>query len=73
MKKMRKFKIQYPDENYNNVVEILTEEYIRRYYYPTWREKWIEKYNQDIDDEVCFNDCLDHWVVTHWAIEIEDV
>jgi hypothetical protein len=69
---MRYFQIQYPDENDNNIVEVLSEEDIRRDYFPFWYEKMCAKFGKaHVDENYTFEDCLGDWKVVHWAIEVD--
>jgi len=70
---MRYFQIQYPDENDNNIVEALSEEDIRRDYFPFWYEKMCAKFGKEyVDKNYTFEDCLGDWKVVHWAIEVKE-
>lgn len=49
-------------------VETVSEEDIRRDYYPWWYQRMCSKYEQAyVDKNYTFEDCLDDWVATHWA------
>jgi hypothetical protein len=55
--------------------EIITEseEQIRREYYPWWREQMIKKYGEEaFNRNWSFEECLNDWVVVHWAKEVRD-
>lgn len=68
---MRYFTISYPDENGRNVDETLSEEDIRKYYYPHWYEKMCAKFGKEhVDKNYSFEECLDDWCVIHWAIKV---
>jgi hypothetical protein len=48
----------------------MSEEDIRKEYYPYWYKKMCEKYEQSyVDEHHCFEDCLEDWVIIHWAQE----
>lgn len=52
----------------NNVITV-TEDEIRRLYYPYWaRQMWrVGK-----QDQISFEACLEDWLTVHWAWEIDD-
>jgi hypothetical protein len=54
-------------------VVTVSEEDIRKEYYPWWRERMIKKYGEQ-EFEKCwsFEDCLEDWMVTNWAWEVKD-
>lgn len=53
-------------------VETLSEDDIRKQYYPYWYGKMCEKFGKEhVDENYSFNDCLDDWQVVHWAWEVE--
>lgn len=65
---MKYWCISYPDEILGDVVETLSEYDILQQYYPYWSSKMIEKYGQEeFDANWCRKDCIDDWVVVHWA------
>lgn len=54
-------------------VATMSEEDIRREYWPYWYKKMCEKYEQAYVDECySFEDCLDDWIVVHWAWEVKN-
>lgn len=70
---MRYYQIAYPDENNKDVVEVLSEDDIRSQYWPHWYSKMCEKFGKEhVDKTYCFEDCLNDWIVVHWAVEIDD-
>ena len=62
---------------YNELVEdgedpvvTVSEDDIRKNYYPHWYERMCKKYSKDhVDATYSFEDCLDDWVVVNWAWE----
>jgi hypothetical protein len=67
---MRHF--SYNEYNENGVdggcIYTLSEEDIRKQYWPYWYEKMCKKYEQSyVDENYCFEDCLCDWVAVHWA------
>lgn len=70
---MRYWSLAYPDESDNDVVETLSEEDIRKQYWPHWYGKMCEKFGKDhVDSNYCFEDCIDDWVMVHWAWEVKE-
>lgn len=52
---------------------IVTEEDIRRDYWPYWYKRMCEKFEQSyVDEHYTFADCLDDWIVVNWAHEVSD-
>ena len=70
---MRYYSFAYPIDG-DDVVETMSEEDIRKEYYPWWYGKMCEKYGkQHVDANYMFEDCLDDWKVVDWAWEITGV
>jgi hypothetical protein len=66
----RKFKI-FEFDNINHYEYIVSEDDIKRDYYPYWYEKMCLKYGKKhVDDIYTFEHCLDDWCVVHWAIKL---
>ena len=58
------------DPDINSVVTV-SEEDIRRDYYPWWYDKMCKKYGKNhVDATYSFEDCLEDWVVVNWAWEV---
>ena len=54
-------------------VETITDDEIRREYYPFWYEKMCKKFGKEhVDANYNFDDCLDDWMVVHWAWEVTE-
>lgn len=54
-------------------VETLSEEEIRREYYPYWYARMCKKFGQKrVDENYSFEDCLDDWMVVNWAWESKE-
>jgi hypothetical protein len=65
---MKLYEISYPDENGNDVVEVLTEDEIIASYYTYWSTKMLQNCpNEPITRERCIED----WCIVHWASEIK--
>ena len=55
------------DANANSVVTV-SEEDIRKDYWPFWYGKMCDKYGKEhVDATYSFEDCLDDWIVVNWA------
>lgn len=51
----------------------MSEEEIRREYWPYWYERMCAKFGKErVDRNYNFEDCLDDWRVIHWAWEAND-
>ena len=60
------------DANANSVVTV-SEEDIRRDYWPFWYGKMCEKYGKEhVDASYSFEDFLHDWTVVHWAWEVTE-
>ena len=67
---MRFWTIAYPDENGNAVVETLSDAEILDQFWDYWYGKMCQKFGKDhVDTHYCKQDCIDDWVVVHWAVE----
>lgn len=52
---------------------VLSEEDIRREYWPYWYGRMCEKFEQAyVDINFTFEDCLYDWMVVHWGYEVSD-
>lgn len=59
---------EYSDEG--DYIVTVSEEDIRKTYYPYWFKKMCDKFGQaQVQENYCFEDCLDDWIVVHWAWE----
>lgn len=63
---MKSYEIAYPDENNNDVVEILTEEEILATYWDYWYERMCSVGKRE---EATRERCIEDWCVIHWATE----
>lgn len=51
----------------------MSEEEIRKEYYPYWYGKMCQKYEQSyVDQHYSFEDCLEDWITVHWAWEVKE-
>jgi hypothetical protein len=64
---MKSYEIAYPDENDNDVVEVLTEDEIIAQYYTYWSTKMKEIGKET---EATRERCIEDWCVVHWATEV---
>lgn len=69
---MRYFSFNEYDDNGGHV-ETLSEDDIRKEYYPYWYSKMCKRYGKEVvDEKYSFQDCIDDWCVVHWAWEIKE-
>lgn len=48
----------------------MSEEDVRKEYWPYWYGKMCQKYEQAyVDEHYCFEDCLEDWITVHWAVQ----
>lgn len=70
---MRYYSYNEYTEDEKGLVLTVSEEDIRRDYWPFWYNKMCEKYGKDqVDANYCFEDCLEDWIVVNWAWESKD-
>jgi len=63
------------DENGEVIGKVVTvsEEELRKTYYPYWYDKMCKKFGKQIVDEnYSFEECLNDWIVVYWAWESKD-
>lgn len=64
---------EYNEDPNANTVLTVSEDDIRRDYYPHWYEQMCKKFGKEkVDVDYCFEDCLDDWIVVYWAWESKD-
>lgn len=52
-------------------VVTLSEEEIRKEYWPYWYGKMCERFGKEtVDRNYSFEECLDDWCVVHWAWKV---
>ena len=69
---MRYYSFNEFDANGGEVVT-MSEDDIRKEYYPYWRGRMIEKYGQEeFDKNWSFEECLLDWITVHWAWEVTE-
>ena len=66
---MKYWEIVYPGGEGENCFEVLSEKQILDYYFPHWSKMMAEagKNMPPNMEQVC----IDDWVVTHWATEVD--
>ncbi len=64
---MKLYEIAYPDENNNDIVEILTEDEIIEQYYTYWSTKMIQNCP---GEPITRERCIEDWCIVHWATEV---
>jgi hypothetical protein len=73
---VRYFRYYEPDNQENVVEVIMSDDEVKESYYPLWKEQMERKIERDGDDYVdidsplTFEICLNDWIATHWAEEI---
>jgi len=61
------------DPSVDSYVETISEEDIRRNYYPYWYSRMCKKFGKEhVDAAYSFEDCLEDWVVVNWAWEVTE-
>ena len=54
-------------------VTTLSEEDVRRDYFPYWKKRMIDKFGEEYYNEhYSFETCLDDWVAGNWAWEVKE-
>lgn len=66
---MKYWEIVYPGGKGENCYEVLSEKEILDYYFPHWCQMMAEA-GKDMPPNA-EQVCIDDWVVTHWATEVE--
>jgi hypothetical protein len=58
------------DDGSSNLVITMSEDDIRRDYYPYWYDRMCKKFGkEEVDTKYSFEDCLTDWLVVNWAWE----
>ena len=64
---MRYFSYNEFDATHGQVITV-SENDVLREYYPKWYERMCASFGKEhVDATYCFEDCLDHWVIVHYA------
>ena len=66
---MKYWEIVYPGGEGENCYEVLSEKQILDYYFPKWFAMYAASGHVVPDNAEQM--CLDDWVVTYWATEVE--
>lgn len=70
---MRYFQYIEPGETNDVEYIIVTEEEILNNYHPWWYSQMCKKFGkQHVDETYSTEDCIEDWMVVHWAKEITD-
>jgi hypothetical protein len=58
-------------ENGDTTITV-SEDEIRKEFFPYWYKKMCIKYEQAyVDEHYCFEDCLEDWMIIHYAREVK--
>jgi len=64
---MRYFSYNEFDSTGGRVVT-MSEEEIRKEYWPYWYDMMCSKFGRfHVDENYCFEECLEDWATVHWA------
>ena len=64
---------EYTEDPDANSVVTKSEDEILHEYWPHWYSKMCKKYGREhVDENYSFHDCLDDWIVVHWAWESKE-
>ena len=63
---MKYFKYQDPTGEYT-----LSEQEILDIYWPFWYNKMVHKYGTNDHPLITRDNCLEDWIVVHWAWQVE--
>ena len=67
---MRYYSYNEMGDNGENLIITVSEDEIRKTYYPWWKERMYKKFGKDaVDAKFSFDDCLYDWIVVNWAWE----
>jgi hypothetical protein len=65
--------VETADNPEGHRVVTMSEDEIRAEYYPYWLTRMHAKYGEAVVQErYSFEDCLDDWIVSHWAWEVKE-
>lgn len=69
---MRYYSYNELSDNDEEVVITLSEEDIKTLYYRYWYTRMCTKFGKEyVDENYSFEDCLEDWIIVHWAWESE--
>ena len=64
---------EYVEDPDTNSVVTVSEEDVRRDYWPFWYGKMCKKYGKEhVDANYSFEECLEDWIVVNWAWEVNE-
>jgi hypothetical protein len=68
---MRYFSYNEQGDDDENVVVTMSEDEIRKEYYPYWYEKMCKKFGKEyVDKNYSFEECLIDWQAVNWAWKV---
>jgi hypothetical protein len=66
------YNVYSDDEDLEDTVVTVSEDDIRKDYYPFWHSKMSAKFGKEhVDANYSFEDALEDWIVINWAWEVE--
>lgn len=68
---MKRYRYVEPDENDQVKEVILSEDDILKEYWEFWSRKMAEKFGPDYE-LITTENCIEDWLVSHWAIEVKE-
>lgn len=72
-KTMRYFTFEQPGGSYEPDTVTMSEEDIRKEYYPHWYSKMCKKFGKEhVDQTYSFEECLEDWKLVHGAWEVDN-
>jgi len=52
---------------------LITEDQIKAEFWPQWYSRMCIKFGKhEVDQKFTFEDCLQDWIITNWAWEVQD-
>ena len=70
---MRYYSYNEMGDDGENLVITKSEDDIRKEYWPYWYGRMCDRFEQSyVDEHFSFEDCLDDWIVVHWAVEVKE-
>ena len=74
---MRYWKYAEPNnpekDDFSSVITTLSDEDILKEYWDYWYGRMCDKFGKDhVDANYSPQDCIDDWVIVHWAIESKE-
>jgi hypothetical protein len=61
------------DGTHEDFVVTMTEEAIKKEYWPYWYDRMCQKFGKEgVDSVFTFEHCIEDWMSLHWAWEVKD-